>query len=60
MLRDRWTTIFGAIAGVSQLLQGLGIDFGHVGKASGLQLISALALVALGVKAKDSNPAGGK
>jgi hypothetical protein len=54
-LKHRVTTILGGVIAVAQVLHSYGISIGHFGQADILQLISALALGALGVYAADAN-----
>jgi hypothetical protein len=51
------TTIFGLLTAVVQVcvvLQGQGIDLGHIGTGTVVMLVSALATALLGLLAKDN------
>jgi len=58
--KNIWTTIFGVLAAVPQLLGVVGIQgIGHVGSITIDQLISGIGLIGLGALAKQFNVTGG-
>ena len=60
MRKNIWTSLFGAMAALPNLLPLFGIaSFGHIGSVSVSQLISGVGIAALGMSAKDRNVTGG-
>ena len=60
MLGANWrTTLFGAIAAVSQILSGQGVHLGHIGSTDVIGLVGSVSLLLLGLFAKDKAVTGG-
>lgn len=60
MRRSFWTTLFGLMAGLPQLLPFIGVEaFGHIGAVTVDQFLTGIGLIGLGAMAKDRNVTGG-
>ena len=54
MWRHRLTSIFGAIAGIAEMIHRQGITIGHIGNTDAVAFTGALALIGLGLSAGDA------
>jgi hypothetical protein len=55
-----WVTgLCGIVAAICQLLTFDGVSLGHVGKVTGVEFLSSLAVLGMGLAAKDWNVHGG-